>query len=530
MAVAPRIARILKKAEEESRAAAQAVSKKDLRRLIPESEADILRSFRTDPRFKGGGTVPAEELQAAFANRARYRAEPQTLPKRPEEMSDQDWLDFGSQYGVDFSQTPMMSLGVSDLNTRREVMVPGGLEGKFTIPDLFRIKANNFDPSSLGQDAHNALMKKFMRTYERTGSSDPVDTFNDLNFALLSPNAPLTPNEFLAQRMRVQNMDELQALAARKGEAGLANTIDMESGVGAASRGGLGVKGTAALDNQATLASLLIDKPEMFRPYEGETLRDVGFRVMNQVPGLSVKTASLGIPWTDLSKADTSAVDLHMIRNNMEQLAQEDPGFAERLSSLEGKKRAGGVLSREKAAIDIIGGSHPEKKYRLASGKLNADVPPFLSPEKLAYEPQKFTMPNEYYLKVMDYVDASRGANPEIELFPEQWRLWDTYRGRVEPHEMAHPDWRKLPRQSFTEMQNSLQEHKNLGYMSAPDEESMRPAVPGVGDWRKLYYGKADPLLLGGVAAGTAAGMAGYKEYQRRQQPRFLDLIAPRQR
>jgi hypothetical protein len=42
--------------------------------------------------------------------------------------------------------------------------------------------------------------------------------------------------------------------------------------------------------------------------------------------------------------------------------------------------------------------------------------------------------------------------------------------------------------------------------------------------------GSADPLLLGGVAAGTGAGMAGYEEYKRRRSPKFLDLIAPRQR
>lgn len=484
------------------------LTKKELAKLIPATEPDMARSFGTDERLKGGGTLPAEEVQQGLANRARYRSERQVLPKRPEEMSDQEWVDFGAQYGADFSQSPMVSLGVSDLNTRREVMVPGGLDGKFTIPDLFRIKANNFDPAALDQDTHNALMKKFIRTYERAGEHDPVDTFNDLNFALLSPNAPLTQNEFLAQRLRVRDMDELRALAARKGEAGLADAIDAEAGVGAASRGGMGVKGTAALDNQATLASLLLEKPEMFHPHDGETLRDVGFRVMNQVPGLSVKTASLGIPWTDLSKANTSAVDLHIIRNKMERLAQESPDFRERLSKLEGKVRKDGAVSREKAAIDIIGGGHPEKKYRLASGKLHPELPAFLRPEKLAYEPDKFTMPNEHYLKVMDYVDESRGPTPEIELFPEQWRVWDGIRGRVEPHEMAHPDWRKLPRQSFNEMQDALQEHRRLGYMAAPPKDpAQRPAVPKQGDWRKLYYGKADVGLLPLLAALGAGGL-----------------------
>lgn len=452
-----------------------------LGQLVPEAEADIARSYKADPRLKGSGTVPRTEVETALENRARYRDEPQTLPKKPTEMTDQDWAAFGAQHGVDMSQSPMQSLGISDLTTRKEIMVPGGLEGKFTIPDLFRIKANNFDPNALPQETHNALMQKFLRTYERTGPHDPVDTFNDLNFALLSPNAPLTPNEFLAQRFRVRDMNELNALANRVGEPGLAQTMDAASGVGAASRGGLGVKGTAAIEHQARLAQLLRDKPEMFRPQDGESLREVGWRVMNQVPGLSVKTASLGVPWTDLAKANTSAVDLHMIRNNYQRLMQEDPQFAERVQSLVASNARKAPMSEEEAAISVIS-SHPEWKYRMKGGELNPNVPAELAPEKLAYEPDKFTVASPYYRRIMDYVDESRGANPAIELFPEQWRLWDRYRGRVEPHEMAHPDWRKLPRQSFNELQDSLTAHKELGYTgTAPIKEG--------GDWRRLYYG-----------------------------------------
>lgn len=449
--------------------------------LVPDAEADIARSYKADPRLKGKGTVPRTEVETGLENRARYRAEPQTLPKKPTEMTDQDWAEFGAKYGVDMSQSPMQSLGISDLTTRKEIMVPGGLEGTFTIPDLFRIKANNFDPNALPQETHNALMQKFLRTYKREGPHDPVDTFNDLNFALLSPNAPLTPNEFLAQRFRVRTPEELDALAARVGEPNLGQVMDAESGVGAAARGGLGVKGTANIEHQAMLAKLLREKPEMFQPQDGETLREVGWRVMNQVPGLSVKTASLGVPWTDLAKANTSAVDLHMIRNNYPRLMQEDPEFAARVRGLVESKARKTPMTEEEAAISIIS-SHPEWKYRMKGGELNPNVPPELMPEKLAFEPDKFTVASPYYRRVMDYVDESRGANPAIELFPEQWRLWDRYRGRVEPHEMAHPDWRKLPRQSFTELQNALTAHKELGYTgTAPIKEG--------GDWRRLYYG-----------------------------------------
>lgn len=476
------------RAQEGSKATVNALRKnvKNLDRekisqLVPQTEQDIVRSFKADPRLKGDGTVPRAEVQTAIDNRARYRDEPQTLPKKPTDMSDQDWANFGSSYGVDMSQSPMQSLGISDLTSRKEIQIPGGLEGKFTIPDLFRIKANNFDPNALPQETHNALMQKFLRTYERPGGSDPVDVFNDLNFALLSPNAPLTPNEFLAQRFRVRNSEELNKLASRLDEPNLSKVMDAEAGVGAAARGGLGVKGTANIEQQAKLAQLLRDKPEMFSPQNDESLREVGWRVMNQVPGLSVKTASLGVPWTDLGKANTSAVDLHMIRNNYKRLMGESPEFAERIQGLLASNARKGSMSEEEAAIQVIS-SHPELKYRMKTGELNASVPPELMPDRLAYEPDKFTTASPYYKRIMDYVDESRGANPEIALFPEQWRLWDKYRGRIEPHEMAHPDWRKLPKQSFNELQDSLTAHKALGYTgTAPIKDG--------GDWRSLYYG-----------------------------------------
>jgi hypothetical protein len=202
---------------------------------------------------------------------------------------------------------------------------------------------------------------------------------------------------------------------------------------------------------------------------------------MNQVPGLSVKTASLGVPWTDLARANTSAVDLHMIRHGYPRLMQEEPEFATRVRSLVDSKARKTPMSEEEAAISVIS-SHPEWKYRLKGGELNPNVPPELAPGKLAFEPDKFTVASPYYRRIMDYVDESRGANPAIELFPEQWRLWDRYRGRIEPHEMAHPDWRKLPRQSFTELQDALTAHKELGYTgTAPIKDG--------GDWRRLYYG-----------------------------------------
>jgi hypothetical protein len=480
-------------------------------------ETDIARSMMSVPAYKK--KVPVSELNAALENRARLRAEPAVTPGPS--ASEQQWADWGAKYGVNMTRAPDVPLGVQDIKTGKDIAIPGGFEGKFTIPDLFAIKANNFDPSSLTREQHNDLMKKFMRTHQ-VENPDAVDTFNALNFALLSPNAPLTPNEFLQSRFRVQSLDDLNALAGRAGETGLSSKLSKESGVGAAASGGMGVKGTALLGQQADLAKLVLQKPEMFKPYEGETLRDVTLRVMNQVPGLSQKTASLGVPWLDLAKGNTSAVDLHMIRNNWDRLL-EDPEVGDAFVQRMGKKlkvkstpdaireaAAANPVKVEKAVIGVIGAPSSAVYRAKKTGELLGGARPQLSPEKLAYEPKQATDFGKFYQRIVDYVDESRGANPELPLFPEQWRLWDKYRGRVEPHEFAHPDYKKLPKQSFTEMQNALTAHKKAGYMKSAKQGEATPSM-SESDWRKLYYGKADPLLLGGLGITGGLGALGYK-------------------
>lgn len=475
------------------------------------NEPDIIRSLLGVPEYKNTGIVPQSAIDEALMTRQIMKAQPATTPGR--KASIDEWKQWGEKHGVNMTLTEPQSLGITDLTSKREIKIPGGLEGTFTIPDMFWMKANNIDPAALPKATHDALMQKLIRTHE-VENPDQVDVFNRLNFALLSPNAPLTPNEFLAQRMRLTNMEELQALAGRVGEPSLSQTAQQQTGVQAAARGGMGVLGTADLKNQAMLAKLILDKPEMFQMAPGETMRDVTMRVMNQVPGLGPKTASLGTPWLNLEKANTSAVDLHMIRNSYERMLN-DPlvgdAFRERMAGKLGvEPTAEAILGLptkrvEKAAIDVIGGSSMEKKYRLASGELNA-IPDVAAPGRLAYEPKQLTDFNPFYKRVVDYVDESRGPNPVLELFPEQWRKWDVYRQRLEPHEFAHPDYRSLPRQSWQEMKDSLAAHKEAGYTQA------RNPVMKETDWRNLYYGKVDPTLLPGLA-GAAAGTGAVINY-----------------
>lgn len=482
-----------------------AVPRSEVKKLL-KGNPDIAKSILNNPAFKINGYVPKSVIDDALSTRTRMKGEAPTTPGA--KASEAEWKAWGEKHGVNMTVTEPKSLGITDLTSKREIKIPGGLEGKFTVPDMFWMKANNIDPAALPKDVHDKLMQKLIRTHE-VANPDQVDMFNRLSFAQLSPNAPLTPNEFLAQRLRLTNMDELKALAGRVGEPGLSVTAQGQTGVQAAGRGGMGVLGTADLKNQAMLAKLILDKPEMFQIAPGETMRDVTLRVMNQVPGLGPKTASLGTPWLDLNRANTSAVDLHMIRHSYERML-DDPivgeAFRIRMAGKLGvdptKEAILGVPTKkvEKAAIDVIGGSSLSKMYRTKTGELN-EIPGVATPEKLAFEPKQLQDFNPFYKRVVDYVDESRGTNPAIELFPEQWRKWDVYRQRLEPHEFAHPDYRLLPKQSWQEMRDALAAHKQAGYTGT------KPVMKE-GDWRELYYGAATPAAMLGTAGLAGGAMA----------------------
>jgi len=159
----------------------------------------------------------------------------------------------------------------------------------------------------------------------------------------------------------------------------------------------------------------------------------------------------------------------------------------------------------KEAAIRVIGGSDVQQAYRTPKGELLAGADPRVAPERLSYEPKEIFDLNPYYRRVLDYINESRGARPRLALFPEQWRLWDRKRQRFEPHEMMHPDWRKLPKQSWSEMQAAKKAHSELGYLG-------KGPITKEGDWRKLYYGQADPMLLAAMGGGGLGAAALYPE------------------
>ena len=66
---------------------------------------------------------------------------------------------------------------------------------------------------------------------------------------------------------------------------------------------------------------------------------------------------------------------------------------------------------------------------------------------------------------------------------------------------MAHPDFRKLPKMSWEEMQAALQTHKDAGYTGT--QKVMKPT-----SWGKMYYGKATVPAMAAAGAGAAGAQA----------------------
>lgn len=462
-------------------------------RTLTQSEPDIGRSLVAEMGgAKAANAEPktVDDVVRAIQRRNEYRKEPNVTPGP--NATDADWARWGDKYGVNLkvSKAQEVAPGIS---------IPGGYDGTFTIADYFQMKANPFNPRDLGDEGHEKLMQKVIRTLGV--ATDPVDVFNRLAFSQMSPNAPLLQNGALQARLRVTTEDELRDLANGTGD------IVEELGLGAASRGGMGLRGTPDPNEVRALARFVLERPEAAQMEVGESTRDVALRLMNSVPLFSQKTASLGAPTLDMARGSTSAVDLHVIRNNWRSIMRDPDVGPEFVEQLAGKFRVEPTYEAIEAAYD----THPGKglevvrsiverkaggKTRLKDGSINPRVPQaLLSPLMGDNLPANFQNFGPLYDRFSQ--ELTREHIGSLPAFANQWAKWDGYRGRFEPHEFLHPDFKKLPKMGFSEFQRAYKANVDAGYT--------REGLPkGADDWKKLYYGKATPDLLAILAAGGA--------------------------
>ena len=499
-------------------------------------EPDMIEPLMRDTAYKEG--FPKEFIDRSMKNRASYRAQPATTPGP--NASEDEWAKWGEQFGLsNFRVTEPVSTGVSDVLHKREIKIPGGTEGTFTIPDLFYLKGNTFNPDALPQDVGDAIYKKLFRTYQPDPNipMSPENLFTTHAFGQLSPEANLTPNIMQAMMQRPRNMDELSRIA------GQASMSDAERtalyGAQAKGKGGMGIRGNPKFSDQPPLAAAILAKPDMFYAAPGETMRDVSARMSNQIPGLSQKTGGLTSYMTDLNKGDSAAIDVHHMREFIPKLLRREGVGAdfladsnrllgtnytpdELIARMELERvnptMAQTTLEKVRGLVETTEGG----KYRYKTGELNDVVKnhPAIQPERLMYEPKDVQVPGRYYEEMLNIMGEEK--SPNFNLGPGQWRKWDPVRARLEPHEFLHPDYQKLPRSSWSEMYDALNAHSNAGFLANTKNGTKLPIATT--DWRKLYYGNANPQLLGGMALG-GGGLMAYDAMQDGESEGTLDRL-----
>ena len=240
--------------------------------------------------------------------------------KEPKDWTPKEFEEYGKAFGVEnlgpLSEITNIPSDVAGDPAR----IPGGLEGKFTYYDLLWLKTNPVDVANLPETTHAKLTAKLAATMAPT-PGDKVSSFNSIVFGMLSPNAPLLPNEMGQARLRFGSMEDVRKFASlypenptKENLKELNQRLKKELGFISAGKGGLGIAITADISNIVNAARLFTKNPDFFVKRANESWADFVDKLTTQVKGFGTKTGSFGSVWQDPLKASISAMDRHMAR------------------------------------------------------------------------------------------------------------------------------------------------------------------------------------------------------------------------
>ena len=240
--------------------------------------------------------------------------------KEPKDWTPKEFEEYGKAFGVEnlgpLSEITNIPSDVAGDPAR----IPGGLEGKFTYYDLLWLKTNPVDVANLPETTHAKLTAKLAATMAPT-PGDKVSSFNSIVFGMLSPNAPLLPNEMGMARLRFGSMEDVRKFASlypenptKENLKELNQRLKKELGFISAGKGGLGIAITADISNIVNAARLFTKNPDFFVKRANESWADFVDKLTTQVKGFGTKTGSFGSVWQDPLKASISAMDRHMAR------------------------------------------------------------------------------------------------------------------------------------------------------------------------------------------------------------------------
>jgi len=240
--------------------------------------------------------------------------------KEPKDWTPKEFEEYGKAFGVEnlgpLSEITNIPSDVAGDPAR----IPGGLEGKFTYYDLLWLKTNPVDVANLPETTHAKLTAKLAATMAPT-PGDKVSSFNSIVFGMLSPNAPLLPNEMGMARLRFGSMEDVRKFASlypenptKENLKELNQRLKKELGFISAGKGGLGIAITADISNIVNAARLFTKNPDFFVKKANESWADFVDKLTTQIKGFGTKTGSFGSVWQDPLKASISAMDRHMAR------------------------------------------------------------------------------------------------------------------------------------------------------------------------------------------------------------------------
>lgn len=453
----------------------------------------------------GGGRRAAREASA-------------DLPdiNKVDEWKGSDFYRYGKEYGLDNlgpkdDEAWRRSLKEYRTSDGRTITVPGGHDSRqpFTYYDLAHLQAQGVNPRNLPDEIHRGVHNRMMRSMQPE-SLEPHQIFNQLAFAQVSPNQPLTPNLFALQGLAAKSPEELERWSNRISwrydspnrpgpdeRRAVSNAIVQELGLGAQGRGGLGVSGNADYTNIAELAQMVRDRPDWFRfrgageggATEAENWSGFVERLMNQVPGLRAKTGSFGAVWQSPETAQISAIDRHMatlfgsdvfsgpqaqkIFSTAAERHATERGLPVARTPEELMTQPGGRGAFVDAAMQAIG-RLPTAQYRNArTGEINERVPQSL--RDMITEPEKVQMLGGPYVRGLEANAARAAETPGLDpgtnqsIFANQWMNWDRQRQRLDPHLMMFPGLDRLPRMSPEMMQQRRGNYGEAGYFNYRD-------------------------------------------------------------
>jgi len=400
--------------------------------------------------------------------------------------------------------------------------IPGGLEGNFTYEDMAAMKAAAINPARISPELHREIQRKLMRSMGEVGGLSDAKVLSGLTFGYTSPNNPLTPNQLATSRLRMASQEdidrivnsrpwELSDAVTSKERRVFSDALADRLGLGAASKGGLGVRGSVDYSGFTDMLDLFRRDPAFFHRGADEPWTGLVERIASQVPGLSNKTGSFGVAWQP--DAGVSAIDRHMANEYVDTILA-DPvkreAFQARALNLAAIRAAKAGKEAPTHFEDLNHGliqelllsevaNSPTPKFRLKSGAINAAVPEHLALTDWISEPKKAELMGQTYKDVVNANEAAM-AGSGLQLFGNQWNIWDRIRQRLEPHENMFPGLERIPRMSVEQMrvvdaQHGLSGHKNY---SKDAENRLQPTRP------------VDPARFRNFAVGGVARKADF--------------------